>query len=176
MPLAFFSYNIIVVTMIPAFISVPGSPWDVLPSGIHLATLDEVRSVYGYNERRRTLLAGLVDGAAALVKAGCSRIYLDGSFVTAKPIPGDYDACWDPAGVIDTLLDPVFKDFSDGRARQKARFGGEFFPSSFVEGGSGRAFLDFFQVEKHSGGKKGIIEVSIMTDATILRRLAHDIQ
>lgn len=162
--------------MIPAFISVPGSPWDVLPSGIHLATLDEIRDVYGYNDRRRTLLAGLVDGGAALVKAGCSRIYLDGSFVTAKPIPGDYDACWDPAGVINTVLDPVFKDFSDGRARQKARFGGEFFPSSFVEAGSGRAFLDFFQVEKHSGGKKGIIEVSIMTDATILRRLAHDIQ
>ncbi|NSZ35729.1 DUF6932 family protein [Agrobacterium tumefaciens] len=162
--------------MIPALVSLSGSPWDVLPSGIHPASLEEIKNAFGYNERRRTLLSGLVDGATALVRAGCSKMYLDGSFVTAKPIPGDYDACWDPAGVLSSLLDPVFTDFSDGRARQKARFGGEFFPSSIVEAGSGRAFLDFFQVEKHSGGKKGIIEVSIMTDATILRRLAHDIQ
>lgn len=162
--------------MIPAFITIPGSPWDVLPSGTHVATLEEIAGVYGYNERRRTLLAGLLEGATALVKAGCSKIYLDGSFVTAKPIPGDYDACWDPTGVVGALLDPVFKDFSDGRARQKARFGGEFFPSSIVEGGSGRTFLDFFQVEKYTGGKKGILEISIMTDATVLRRLAHDIQ
>ncbi|CZT37821.1 hypothetical protein GA0004734_00047150 [Rhizobium sp. 9140] len=169
-------YNIIVVSMIPAFISLPGSPWDVLPSGIHFATLEEVANAYGYNERRRVLFAGLVEGATALVKAGCSRIYLDGSFVTSKPIPGDYDACWDPAGVVGSLLDPVFKDFSDGRARQKARFGGEFFPSSVVEAGSGKAFLDFFQVEKHSGGKKGIVGISITTDAMVLRRLAHDIQ
>lgn len=174
--LLFAAYNVIVVSMIPALISNPGSPWDVLPTGIHAATLNEIESVFGYNRRRRELLTGLLDGALALAKAGCSTIYLDGSFVTAKPIPGDYDACWDPSGVVGSLLDPVFTDFSDGRARQKARFGGEFFPSSIVEADSGRAFLDFFQVEKHSGGIKGIIEISIMTDATVLRRLAHDIQ
>ncbi|MEI2300521.1 DUF6932 family protein [Ensifer sp. MJa1] len=172
----FHTYNIIVVSMIPAFTSISGSPWDVLPAGIHHATFEEIEAVCGCNDRRRALLAGLIDAAVALAKAGCSTIYLDGSFVTAKPIPGDYDACWVPDGVTETLLDPVFKDFSNGRAAQKARFGGEFFPSSTLEGGSGRTFLDFFQVEKHTGEKKGIIEISLMTDALVLRRLAHDIQ
>ncbi len=162
--------------MIPKLVSISGSPWDVLPPGVHPATLQEVELAFGYNQRRRVLLAGLIEGAAALAKAGCSTIFLDGSFVTAKPVPGDYDACWDPAGVVGSILDPVFGDFSDGRAHQKARFGGEYFPSSIVENGSGRTFLDFFQVEKHTGGRKGILTISVMTDATILRRLAHDIQ
>ncbi|WP_235777071.1 hypothetical protein [Rhizobium mesoamericanum] len=60
--------------MIPAFITIPGSPWDVLPPGTHVATLEEIAGVYGYNERRRTLLGGLLEGAAVLVKAGCSKI------------------------------------------------------------------------------------------------------
>ena len=29
--------------------------------------------------------------------AGVEVLYLNGSFVTAKPDPGDYDACWDMA-------------------------------------------------------------------------------
>jgi hypothetical protein len=31
--------------------------------------------------------------------AGCKRVYLNGSFVTSKDEPGDFDACWDPTGV-----------------------------------------------------------------------------
>jgi len=50
----------------------------------------------------------------ALTKAGCRRVYLDGSFVTSKPEPGDYDACWDIAGVDVEVPDSVFLDFSRG--------------------------------------------------------------
>src|SRR5437660_6140567 len=32
-------YNNIVVTMIPTLVSLSGSPWDVLPPGVHIATL-----------------------------------------------------------------------------------------------------------------------------------------
>jgi len=60
-----------------------------------------------------------------LRKAGCRLVYLDGSFVTRKEHPGDFDACWDVQNVDDTSLDPVFWDFSRGRAAQKQRFLGE---------------------------------------------------
>ena len=96
--------------------------------------------------------------------AGCQRLYLDGSFVTGKPKPGDYDVCWDPHGVDPRLMDPVFGDFSNKRAAQKAKYGGEFFPSSARVAEVGRTFLEFFQLDKFSGKQKGIILVSLAID------------
>jgi hypothetical protein len=157
--------------MIPDLISLPGSPWDVLPPGVHVATFAEVEVRFAYNERRRELLGGLVEASLSLVSAGCQRIILDGSYTTAKPIPTDYDACWDPTGMDFTKLDPVFGDFDNGRANQKARFGGEFFPSTMVESDSGRAFLDFFQVDRFTGEQKGVLSISINTDQTVARRM-----
>ena len=69
--------------------------------------------------------------------------------------PGDFDACWDADGVDLEKLDPIFFDFADGRAAQKARFGGELFPN-VVESGSGLVFADFFQNERDTG-RKGIV-------------------
>ncbi|MBL8234415.1 MAG: hypothetical protein JNL98_38310 [Bryobacterales bacterium] len=88
-------------------------------------------------------------------------VYLDGSFVTTKRHPGDFDACWDIQGVDEDMLDPVFWDFSDGRAAQKRRFGGEFFPAQLPEGATGRAFVEFFQVNKLTGARKGIVAVRL---------------
>ena len=92
-----------------------------------------------------------------LKAAGCKEVFLDGSFVTAKVSPNDFDACWDTAGVDPNLLDDVFFDFSNRRARQKARFQGEFFPADANADVSGRTFLEFFQIDKQAGGSKGIV-------------------
>ncbi|MGH8998692.1 MAG: DUF6932 family protein, partial [Acidimicrobiia bacterium] len=78
----------------------------------------------GTNARRRRLLDGLADALDPLRAVGCRRIWLNGSFVTAKEAPGDFDACWDPEGVDFDRLDSIFFDFADGRAAQKHRFGG----------------------------------------------------
>ena len=150
--------------MIPDLILIAGSPWKVLPPGIHRATLPEVGQAYATNRRRKELFAGLVEGAQRLRIAGCACLYLDGSFVTGKPKPGDFDACWDPVGVEPSKLDPVFKSFANGRAEQKAAFKGEFFPSSAVESSCGRDFIDFFQVDKFSGEAKGIVAVELTSD------------
>ena len=88
-------------------------------------------------------------------------VYLDGSFVTTKENPGDFDACWDIQYVDDEALDPVFLDFSQGRAAQKRRFLGEFFPAQLPEGASGRAFVEFFQVNKATGKPKGILAIRL---------------
>jgi hypothetical protein len=156
--------------MLPALVAIDGSPWDVLPPGIHAATLAEIERTFTYNPRRRALFSGLVDAALHLSLVGCRRVLLDGSYVSAKPIPGDYDACWDPEGVDFAKLDPVFDDFDNGRATQKARFGGEFFPSTVIEANSSAAFAEFFQIDRFTGRKKGILAVALATDETVARR------
>ena len=89
---------------------------------------------------------------------------MDGSFVTTKTVPNDFDVAWDPAGV-DLLrlkiLEPVFFDFANARAAQKAKFFGEFFPSSINADPAGNTFLEFFQIDKHTGNQKGIIALDL---------------
>jgi hypothetical protein len=130
-----------------------------LPPGEHDATWDEVVERFGWNERRRRLIDGLADGLALLAEAGCRRVWLNGSFVTAKDEPGDFDACWDPEGVDLDRLAPVLMDLSGGRRAQKARFGGEFFPN-VPEAASGLVFADFFQNERDTG-RKGIVVIDV---------------
>ncbi len=141
--------------MIPAFIDI-GGPRKVLPPGVHDATLEEVEDRFAMSDHRKYLFAGLKKGVFALRKAGCQKILLDGSFITEKPVPADFDVCWDPVGVDPIKLDPVFLDFSNGRRKQKERFHGEFFPTNFLADGR-RFFFDFFQIDKYTGNAKGII-------------------
>ncbi len=157
--------------MIPQLIAMEGSPWAVLPPGVHQADLDDVETAFATNAWRRELFDGLVDAAGRLRSARCSTIYLDGSYVTGKPRPGDFDACWDPAGVDGGKLDPVFLDFRNGRAAQKAAFKGEFFPSSMMSADVGRAFVEFFQLDRFTGKKKGLISISLSADPVLLRKV-----
>ncbi len=150
--------------MIPELTEIFESPWAVLPAGFHRTNLCAVEGRFVSNKRRRNLFNGLVEASRLLRRAGCRRLYLDGSFVTEKPVPNDYDACWDPFGVDNRLMDPVFFDFRNNRAAQKDRFGGEFFPSSLVVKEVGQTFLDFFQIDKYSGKQKGIILVGLAND------------
>ena len=150
--------------MIPELITLPGSPWPVLPEGIHPADLEAIAVSFATNRWRRTLYDGLLKGVQCLFLAGCARIFLDGSYVTGKPKPGDFDACWDPSGVDVNSLDPVFRDFTNARAAQKKRFGGEFFPSSTTRRDASQSFIDFFQVDRFSGLKKGILVVELHGD------------
>jgi hypothetical protein len=140
------------------------APSGLLVPGIHLATWTDLVSTFGQTEHRRWLLEGLKAGISILSAAGCNFIYVDGSFVTAAIWPNDYDACWALNGVdLDELrrVEPVFFDFTNGRAAQKARYRGEFFPAEVPEGISGRTFLDFFQTDRGSGGPKGIVGLSL---------------
>lgn len=145
--------------MIPDLVDI-GSLWEVLPPGIHDATMDEVERSFAYNDQRQELFAGFQAGVMALRRAGCRTVYLDGSFVTGKPKPGDFDVCWDPSGVDPSRLDPVLLDFSDGRKAQKEKYRGEFFPSG-ARADSHLTFVDFFQVDKLSGEAKGIARIRL---------------
>ncbi len=144
--------------MIPSLIDLSGAPWPVLPPGVHEATLAEIQVTFATTPHRQWLLDGFVRATHALRFAGCGVVYLDGSFVTGKPHPGDYDGCWEHFGIDFTLLDPVLLDFTGKREAQKRKYQGEMFPA-LTQNGVGGTFLEFFQVEKYSGLPKGILRV-----------------
>ena len=101
------------------------------------------------------------DAFDSLKAAGCKIVYVDGSFVTSKHHPKDFDACWDPRGVNPKLLDSELLDFRNGRALQKSKYFGELFPTSMRDDSSGQIFLDFFQMDKENHKKKGIIAIEL---------------
>jgi hypothetical protein len=144
-----------------SFVSIKEVPWDILSPGIHQLTLVNFRNMFVFNDIRRKQFHGLIRGLQSLKLAGCSIVYIDGSYVTKKPNPGDYDACWEHTNVDIPKLDEVFVDFTDERAAQKNKYEGEFFPAYTAADSYGNIFLNFFQIEKNSGQAKGIIQLNL---------------
>ena len=145
--------------MKPKLIEYSGCPWPLLIPGIHDATMAEVYDWFVTNHHRKGLYEGLTRGLGNLFLSGCPQVFLDGSYVTGKPHPNDYEVCWDGAFVNPNLLDPVFFDFSDLRAEQKKKYYGEYFPAYTIERKTGKPFLEFFQIDKETGRTKGIIRI-----------------
>jgi hypothetical protein len=94
-----------------------------------------------------------------LASAGCRSILLDGSFVSEKLLPEDYDGAWDPYGVDPYRLDPVLLDFSNSRAAMKAKYGGELFPAT-AQAIPGVLYRDFFQKDRN-GVPKGVVQIDL---------------
>jgi hypothetical protein len=132
-----------------------------LSAGIHDATWNELETRYGTTAHRRQLLDGLRRALESLRDAGCRRVYVNGSFVTVKDQPGDFDACWEAANVDPRLLDPTLLDFSERRRAQKTKFGGELFPAEVPADPAGTRFLDYFQQDKTTGARKGIVALDL---------------
>lgn len=142
--------------MLPAFDELGN-----LPAGIHVGTWDELVARYGTSPARLSLLAGLKQALDSLRAAGCQRVYIDGSFVTEKSEPRDFDGCWEASGVDPALIDPVLLDFSHRRSAQKAKYGGELFPAGLSAEPAGTRFLDYFQQDKTTGKPKGIVALDL---------------
>jgi hypothetical protein len=135
-----------------------------LPPGIHPASWQEVQARFGTDPQRNRLILGLRRALLPLARAGCDTAYLDGSFVTSKATPDDFDACWEMNNVDISRLqleEPVLLDFSNRRAAQKVKFGGELFPAQAQANPTGALFLDFFQRDKNTGDPKGIIAIDL---------------
>jgi hypothetical protein len=137
-----------------------GSDGNLKP-GIHSMSWDEFLKLFGTNVHRLSLLSGLKAAILSLKQAGCQIIYVDGSYVSLKDFPEDYDACWDVNGVDGNLIDPILLKFNDGRRAMKIKYKGDLFPAQLKERGSSRIFLDFFQSDKNTGDPKGIVKLDI---------------
>ena len=133
----------------------------LLPPGIHWSSWEELNYRFGGTPWRGILIAGLRAALENLASAGCRVVYINGSFVTSKDFPNDYDACWDESGVDPTALDSVLLTFDPGRATQKAKYMGELFPASSIADADGFSFREFFQTDKNTGRRKGIVAIDL---------------
>jgi len=134
-----------------------------LPPGEHRADWDEIAKRFGWSPKRMRVLQGLRHACLELLKGGVKTLFLNGSFVTSKEAPNDYDACW-PGGELDDPdgIDPVLFDFSAGRSAMKQKYGGELFVAELDATGLGQPFRRFFQFTR-DGEKKGIVVLRLET-------------
>ncbi len=144
--------------MIPDLISVKNALWPLLPPGIYDATIEEVFQRFAINNKREDLFEGMIRGIDNIFRAGCPQVYIDGSYITGKPLPNDYEICWDVTNVDPYLLDPVFLEY--GTDNHKKKYKGEYFADLWIEKISGKSFLKYFQQDTNSGSQKGIIRVT----------------
>ena len=135
-----------------------------MPPGIHIATWEEVVARFGGNPQRNRLLDGLRRAVSSLLDAGCPRIYLNGSFVTNKPEPNDFDVTWATEGVDFSKVAPILLDRDDlivnDRRWQLSVFGGELLPDQYL----GLDFLSDFRTAP-SGQPKGVIAIDLIGDS-----------
>jgi hypothetical protein len=143
--------------VIPEFEEATGN----LPPGIHDASWEEVIQRYGYNVTRRKQLEGLRLALDELALAGCSTVYLDGSFVTRREKPGDFDACWEADGVNADDLHPSLLKLRPPRTAQKVRYRGELVIADHLTEPFGSVFLEGFQRGSRDRRAKGIIRIDL---------------
>ena len=71
----------------------PFNQYGLLPPGIHSASLEELVQKFGFSSKRQDLIEqGLKPVVERLKALGVRDVYLNGSFTTSKPSPGDIDA------------------------------------------------------------------------------------
>lgn len=133
-----------------------------LPPGVYFCDWEEFKERFGYTLKRLRMIEGLEEIIEHLKAAGCQNLYINGSFVTSERKPGDFDCCWDrDDGVdIDYLREmaPRILDYYDSAA-QKAKYGGEIYPSDQPVDES-TVSIEFFQRDRRHN-KKGIIGINL---------------
>ena len=149
--------------MIPPFD--PGT--GALPPGDHQATLEEIARRLGFTARRRWLLEGLRAAVEAFWEAGIDEIYIDGSFCTEKPDPGDIDGYWtEPDAEVYERIAPYWIDFElvvvphagTWKWRMWVDHGVEFFIHPAMQATADLGFPEFFRQDRN-GQRRGIIQV-----------------
>ncbi len=135
-----------------------------LPPGVYHVSLVEIEERFTWNERRRMLFNGLKRALANLASAGVRRVWIDGSFVTAKDEPRDVDACWEyPSDMEFEALDPLLYDTLPPRRPMKLKYGVDFLiagtPVIMMETGD-FPIEEFFQFDRRLR-RKGILVVDI---------------
>jgi hypothetical protein len=95
-----------------------------------------------------------------LKQAGCQTVWINGSFISNKSNPNDYDACWDSSQVDPDLLEPTLLDFRHPRSAMKRKYKGELFIADLPATPHGETFLEFFQKDRNNN-PKGIIRLDL---------------
>jgi hypothetical protein len=132
-----------------------------LPEGLHLATEAEITFRFGSaTTQRRRLALRFRRWIELLRSVGARRLFVDGSFVTAKPRPNDVDAVvWLP----DDFRDRVSRGDVDAVERETmllTRRPEEIFAAE--DRRDWEEWVKFFSRTRESDGRrKGIVEVEL---------------
>ena len=132
-----------------------------LPPGIHYCFWDEFKVLFGYTEKRMQMIRGMEMVMIELKAAGCRNFYVNGSFVTRKLTPKDFDCCWVQDDVDTEYLKekaPLILKYYDSAA-QKAKYRGEIYQSDQPVDKSTTS-IEFFQRDRDLN-KKGIIAIDL---------------
>jgi hypothetical protein len=135
-----------------------------LEPGICDMKWNDFKAEFGFNAHRLSLMKGLELAISELKAVGCRAIYIDGSFITKKIYPGDFDVCWDEKGVNYEVIKssyPGLMDFGFKMQNMKKRYGGDIVPMTQYANERGTSFLVYFQ-EDRQGREKGIIKIPLI--------------
>ena len=134
----------------------------LLPPGIHTCSLAEVEATFAYNIKRRQLFEGLEILINDLKSIFSPAIFIDGSFVTQKIIPGDIDICWEEGTGTNYGYEITHLPILFNQAAAKKHYLADIFPSNIMETNSKKLFIDFFQFDKNTNEKKGILKIELL--------------
>jgi hypothetical protein len=133
----------------------------LLPPGLYQADLCEIWERFGRtSERRRMLFNRLQTFVDAARHVGALRVFIAGSYVTAKTNPGDVDVViWVGAGFLE-LLEVGDKQALNLELMFLTREPKEAFAVFDKDGWN--AWLNFFScIRNREGERKGLVEVSL---------------
>ena len=87
-----------------------------LPNGVHICTIEEIENTFCWNEHRSKIWRGGLKFLSKLITRDMDfPIYVDGSFITDKKLPGDVDI------VLDLTQADDFKQFLGVKMFQSER-------------------------------------------------------
>lgn len=139
--------------------------YGLLPQGVHDCTVEEAGQFLCSNERRKEIWAGLLDFFQWIMQfPRPDAIFVDGSYVTDKPLPGDVDVIVDvtTCAVADQQL--WMNAWAQNRDYAKAQFSVDFYPIVVGQDHDFSAFFQYIRVDEAL--RRG---VSLTTRKGILR-------
>jgi hypothetical protein len=116
-----------------------------LPPGVYEIRWSELMERFATNLQRQRIVTGLAAALRKLAIAGCTRVVIGGSFISAKVEPRDFDAYYDNFGLDFEQLDALFVENTDS---QQDVFRGELFPTI--------GYDRFLQTDKE-GNPRGVV-------------------
>lgn len=116
-----------------------------LPPGVYEIRWQELMERFATSTGRQRIVTGLAAALRKLAIAGCTRVIIGGSFISAKVEPRDFDAYYDNFGIDFELLDALFVEDTDS---QQDVFCGELFPTI--------GYDRFLQTDKE-GNPRGVV-------------------
>ncbi len=136
----------------------PFNQYGLLPPEIHPASLEELVQKLGFSSKRQDLIEqGLKPVVERLKALGVREVYLNGSFTTSKPSPGDIDGY-----VLTTVGSALETEMAEHQEEWKATYRMDMWPAYTDQSGemSQAAWDVFFGHTKEQPPKaKGIVKL-----------------